>query len=79
MTTFIVPDAPPDPSLFRSRSVDRGGSDSTVYLDGTPRPDGSVDWSLFVLADDREPLTAAQARDLAGMILAAADELDRLR
>jgi hypothetical protein len=79
MTTYAVPDAATDSSLFRSRSADRGGSDSVVYLDGTARPGGSVEWRLFVLADDREPLTAAQAREFAGMILAAADELDALR
>lgn len=79
MTTYVVPDAPTDSSLFRSRSVDRGGADSTVYLDGTPQAGGAVDWSLYVLADDREPLTAAQAREFAAMILAAADELDALR
>jgi hypothetical protein len=79
MTTYVVPDAPTDRSLFRSRSVDRGGSDSVVYLDGTAQAGGGVDWSLFVLADDREPLTAAQAREFAAMILAAADELDGLQ
>lgn len=68
-----------DTGLFLSREVDRGGADSVVYLDGAPRPDGSVEWSLYVLADDREPLTAAQAREFAAMIIAAADELDGLR
>jgi hypothetical protein len=77
MTTYAVPDAATDSSLFRSRSVDRRGSDSTVYLDGTAQA-GAVDWSLYVLADDRQPFTAAQAREFAGMILAAADELDGL-
>jgi hypothetical protein len=67
-----------DSDLFRTRSVDRGGADSTVYLDGIARP-RRVDWSLYVLADDREPFTAAQAREFAAMILAAADELDGLR
>jgi hypothetical protein len=79
MTTYAVPDAPTDSSLFRSRSLDCGGSDSVVYLDGTAQPGGGVEWLLYVLADDREPLTAAQAREFAGMILAAADELDGLR
>jgi hypothetical protein len=78
MTTYVVHDSPTDSTLFRSRSVDRG-CDSTVYLDGTPQAGGRVDWSLFVLADDRKPFTAAQAREFAGMILAAADELDSLR
>jgi hypothetical protein len=41
--------------------------------DGTP-----VAWSLCVLADDRKPFTAAQARRFAAMILEAADELERL-
>jgi hypothetical protein len=35
-------------------------------------------WSLFVVADDREPFTGVQARRFAAMILQAADELDRL-
>jgi hypothetical protein len=36
-------------------------------------------WSQFVLADDREPFTSAQARRFAAMILDAADEFDRLK
>jgi hypothetical protein len=35
--------------------------------------------ALYVLADDGKPFTAAQAREFAAMILAAADELDGLR
>lgn len=70
MTTHTLSDAPPDSSLFRSRSVDRGGPDATVYLDGN---------ALYVLADDREPFTATQAREFAAMILAAADEFDGSR
>jgi hypothetical protein len=79
MTTFVVPDAPTDSSRSRSRSLDCGGSDSVVYLDGTAQAGGEFEWLLYVLADDGEPLTAAQARQFAGMILAAADELDGLR
>lgn len=61
-----------------SRSVDRAGADSTVYVDGVQSADGTVEWSLYVLADDREPLTSDQARKFAAMITAA-DELDGLR
>ncbi|MGO9186217.1 hypothetical protein [Mycobacterium sp.] len=59
-----------------SRSVSRPGADSTVYVDGVQRSDGTVQWSLFVLADDREPFASTQARRFAAMILEAADELD---
>lgn len=62
-----------------SRSIDRAGADSTVYVDGVQDTDGTVEWSLFVLADDREPLTADQARQFAAMIVEAADELDWLK
>ena len=61
-----------------TRTVDRAGSDSTVYVEGVQRSDGTVQWSLFVLADDRQPFTSAQARRFAAMILEAADELDGL-
>jgi len=61
-----------------TRSEDRAGSDSTVYVEGVQRSDGTVQWSLCVLADDREPFTAGQARRFAAMIIEAADELDRL-
>ncbi|WP_205877585.1 hypothetical protein [Mycobacterium camsae] len=64
---------------FSRRSEDRPGSDSTVYLDGVQASDGTVQWSLFVLADDREPLSVDQARSFAAMIATAADELERLR
>jgi hypothetical protein len=36
---------------------------------------GTVTWSLFVLADDRESMTSDQ---FAAMISAAAEEMDRL-
>ena len=62
-----------------SRSIDRAGADSTVYVDGVQHSDDAVEWSLYVLADDREPLTSDQARQFAAMITAAADELDGLR
>jgi hypothetical protein len=61
------------------RSIDRAGADSTVYVDGVQGTDGAVKWSLYVLADDRKPFTAEQARQFAVMIAAAADELDGLR
>ncbi|OBF86962.1 hypothetical protein A5791_19915 [Mycobacterium sp. 852002-51163_SCH5372311] len=67
---------------FSRRSVDRAASDasdSSVYVDGVQAGDGAVTWSLFVLADDRAPFTAEQARRFAAMIMAAADELERLR
>jgi len=54
----------------------RPGAASTVYVDGAQASDGTVQWSLYVLADDREPFTAGQARRFAAMILEAADELD---
>ena len=38
-----------------SRSVERAGADSTVYVDGVQASDGTVAWSLYVLADDRQP------------------------
>lgn len=37
-----------------------------------------MQWSLYVLADDRQPFISAQARRFAAMILEAADECDRL-
>ena len=49
-----------------------------MYVEGVQRSDGTVQWSLFVLADDRQPFTSAQARRFAAMILEAADELDGL-
>jgi hypothetical protein len=58
--------------------VKRAGADSTVYVDGVQSSDGAVQWSLFVLADDREPFTSVQARRFAAMIVEAADELDGL-
>jgi hypothetical protein len=61
-----------------SRSIDRGGADSTVYVDGVQSTDGTVEWSLYVLADDREPMTADEAREFAAMLTAAA-ELERLK
>ena len=61
-----------------SRSVKRPGADSTVYVDGVQASDGTVQWSLFVVADDRKPFTAALARRFAAMLVEAADELDRL-
>jgi hypothetical protein len=67
------------PDLFSPRSIDRGGADSTVYLDGAQRTDGTVEWSLYVLADDRKLFTAEQARQFAAMIFEAADELDGLQ
>ncbi len=48
------------------------------WVDGVQSSDGTVTWSLYVLADDRQPFTAVQAREFAAMILQAADELDRL-
>jgi len=60
------------------RSVERTGADCAVYVDGVQASDGTVQWSLFVVADDREPFTGVQARRFAAMILQAADELDRL-
>jgi hypothetical protein len=62
-----------------SRSIDRAGADSTVYVDGVQRTDGTVEWSVYVLADDRKPFTAEQARQFAAMIIEAANELDGLR
>ena len=62
-----------------ARTVDRAGADATVYVDGVQSTDGTVEWSLYVLADDREPLTADQARRFAAMITDAANELDRRR
>ncbi len=64
---------------FSRRSEDRPGSDSTVYVDGVQASDGTVQWSLFVLADDRAPFSVDQARRFAAMIVTAADELERLR
>jgi hypothetical protein len=37
-----------------------------VYVDGVQHSDGAVEWSLYVLADDREPLTSDQARPVRG-------------
>ena len=62
-----------------SRSIDRAGADSTVYVDGLQHTDGTVEWSLYVLADDRKPFTADQARQFAAMIIEAADKLDGSR
>jgi hypothetical protein len=62
-----------------SRTLDRPGADSTVYVDGVQSTDGTVEWSLYVLADEREPMTADQARHFAAMLTEAADELDGLR
>jgi hypothetical protein len=62
-----------------SRSVDGTGTDATVYVDGVQSSDGAVAWSLYVLVDDRKPLSGEQARRFAAMIVAAADELDWLR
>jgi hypothetical protein len=50
-----------------------------VYVDGVQRTDGTVEWSVYVLADDRKPFTAEQARQFAAMIIEAANELDGLR
>jgi hypothetical protein len=61
------------------RSIERAGAETTVYVDGVQHTDGTVEWLLYVLADDREPLTAEQARRFAAMITEAADELDGLR
>ena len=48
-----------------------------MCVDGVQSTDGTVEWSLFVLADDREPLTSDQAREFAAALIDAADELDR--
>jgi hypothetical protein len=45
-----------------------------VYVDGVQGTNGTVTWSLFVLADDRESMTSDQ---FAAMISAAAEEMDR--
>ena len=62
-----------------SRTLDQRGADSTVYVDGVQSTDGTVEWSLYVLADDREPMTSDQARQFAAMLIEAANELDRRR
>jgi hypothetical protein len=62
-----------------SRTLGRRGADSAVYVDGVQSTDGTVEWSLYVLADDREPMTSDQARQFAAMLIEAANELDRRR
>lgn len=61
-----------------NRSLDREGGDTSVCVNGEQSADGTATWGLFVLADDRKPLTSGQAREYAAMVLAAADELDAL-
>jgi hypothetical protein len=67
-----------------SWTVDRdGGRDLTVSVDGIQRGDGATSREIVLLDGDTEALlnpllTAAQARQLAGALIAAADALDEL-
>lgn len=61
-----------------TRCVSRGGAESSVYVSGVQDSDGATTWSLYALADDKQPMTSAQAREYATLLLAAADELDQL-
>lgn len=60
------------------RCVSRGGAESSVYISGVQASDGATEWSLYALADDKQPMTGAQAREYASLLLAAADDLDQL-
>jgi hypothetical protein len=54
------------------------GFDAAVYVNGVQTTDGAVTWSLYLHCEDRDDLTGDQVRQLAGHLLDAADELDRL-
>ena len=59
----------------------RNGHEANVYvcIAGVQRPDGRVERHIIV--DElgaRDPLTAAEARQLARALIAAADDVDRL-
>jgi hypothetical protein len=66
---------PPCSEPVRSTTADRTPPSTSMAL----RSPAATSSALYVLADDGKPFTAAQAREFAAMILAAADELDGLR
>lgn len=59
--------------------VERGDRPVVVYIDGIQRCDGTVDCGVVVheLRFD-DPITAAQARQIARALIAAADVVDRM-
>jgi hypothetical protein len=54
------------------------GADASVEIVGPQDTTGAVDWELYAYVEDKRPLTSAQARELAAVLLATADQFDQL-
>jgi hypothetical protein len=54
------------------------GADSSVEIVGPQDIEGNVGWELYAYVEDQRPLTSTQARELAAVLIATADEYDQL-
>ena len=81
-TSGIRPRSPairtaPDTCPSRRIEIDRDGECVEVFIDGTQWITATSEGGVSVCISSDNPVTPAQARELAAMLIQAADDVDR--